>query len=214
MGLKHMIKDNAWNETHAKNRKLMEKNGLATYLTNDLGFIKYATTKGINLRKDEITQEFIDEFLTQREATNTPVQNNNSDTEIIDENFAPTETTNTPIQNNKIQEIKEKFGIDLSDKTWFECTIEELRESTFFNDTRRDVNTCYVIIYDKYIELIKESVFIKSDMGGRKIYFENINSIDYDKRGKLHLSNSVMINTKAGERAVQLKFVPEKNYNF
>ena len=109
MGLKHMIKDNAWNETHAKNRKLMEKNGLATYLTNDFGFIKYATTKDINLRKDEITQEFIDEFLAQREATNIPVQNTNSDIEVIDENFAPTETTNTPIQNNKIQEIKEKF---------------------------------------------------------------------------------------------------------
>lgn len=48
-------------------------------------------------------------------------------------------------------------------------------------------------------------------MESRKIYFENITSIDYDKRGKLHLSNSVMINTKTIERPIQLKFVSEKN---
>lgn len=68
-----------------------------------------------------------------------------------------------------------------------------------------------MIIYEQYIELYKESVFIKSDMESRKIYFENITSIDYDKRGKLHLSNSVMINTKTIERPIQLKFVSEKN---
>ena len=49
-------------------------------------------------------------------------------------------------------------------------------------------------------------------MGARKIYFENITSIDEDNRGKLHLSNSVMINTKSGESAVQLKYVQKEDY--
>lgn len=119
----------------------------------------------------------------------------------------------SPIINQDLVNLEQKFGVDLTNNPWFKCTIEELRESTFFNDTRRDVNTAYVIMYGSYIEIIKESVFIKSDMGHRKVYYDNITSIDYDKRGKFHLSNSVMINTKAGERAIQLKYVQETDYN-
>ena len=110
------------------------------------------------------------------------------------------------------EKLQQKFNIDLSDKTWFRCTLEELRESTFTNETRRDVTGCYVVIYDNYIELYKESVFIKSNMGTRKIFFENVTSIDRDNRGKFHASNSVMINTKGAERAVQLKYVKQEDY--
>lgn len=116
-------------------------------------------------------------------------------------------------KEEKIHKLESKFGVDLTNNPWFECTLEELRESTFRNDTQREVNTGYVIIYDNYIEIVKESVFIKSDMGHRKVYFENVTSIDYDKRGKFHLSNSVMINTKSVERPIQLKYVSENNYN-
>ncbi|MBE6504469.1 MAG: SHOCT domain-containing protein [Methanobrevibacter millerae] len=49
-------------------------------------------------------------------------------------------------------------------------------------------------------------------MGNRKIYYENIASIDYDARGKLHLSNSLIINLKASE-TVQLKNIQEKDVN-
>ena len=118
-----------------------------------------------------------------------------------------------PTINQDIVKLEQKFGVDLTNNPWFKCTIEELRESTFLNDTRRDVNTAYVIIYESYIEIVKESVFIKSDMGHRKVYYDNITSIDYDKRGKFHLSNSVMINTKSGERSIQLKYVQEQYYN-
>ncbi len=45
-------------------------------------------------------------------------------------------------------------------------------------------------------------------MGTRKIYFMNITSIDFDARGRLHASSSVIINTKSVEH-IQLKFVSE-----
>lgn len=49
-------------------------------------------------------------------------------------------------------------------------------------------------------------------MGTRKIFYDNITSIDFDARGKFHLSSGVIINTKSAEH-IQLKFVSEKNYN-
>ena len=48
-------------------------------------------------------------------------------------------------------------------------------------------------------------------MGTRKIYFHNITSIDYDARGRLHLSSSVIINTKSAEH-IQLKYVSKKDF--
>lgn len=49
-------------------------------------------------------------------------------------------------------------------------------------------------------------------MGTRKIYFHNISSIDFDARGRLHASSSVIINTKGAEH-IQLKFVTENDFN-
>ena len=49
-------------------------------------------------------------------------------------------------------------------------------------------------------------------MGTRKIFYDNITSIDFDARGKFHLSSGIIINTKSSEH-IQLKFVSEKNYN-
>lgn len=110
--------------------------------------------------------------------------------------------------------FQQNFGIDLSDKTWFRCTLEELIESTFFkNKTERGINTAYVVIYDNYIEIYKESGFInKSNRGHHKIFFNNITSIDRYNGRKSHFRDTVMINTKSGERAVQLNHVREEYY--
>ena len=76
----------------------------------------------------------------------------------------------------------------------------------------RNVDTAYVIIYEDRLEIYKESVWIKTNMGSRKLYFSNIASIDYDARGVFHASSSAIINTKSAEH-VQLKFVSQENYN-
>lgn len=68
MGFKTIFKNNAWNETQAKNKDLIKKNGLSNTLGINFDFTKYYTDKGINLLKDELTQEFIDEYFAQKES--------------------------------------------------------------------------------------------------------------------------------------------------
>ena len=104
--------------------------------------------------------------------------------------------------------LEQKFGAQFQNKAWFECTIEEMKYSTFSNTNTRNVDTAYVIVEAAYLDIFKESVFLKSNMGSRRIYYENIASIDYDARGRLHLSNSLIINLKSSEH-VQLKYVPD-----
>lgn len=109
---------------------------------------------------------------------------------------------------NKELELEEKFGVPFQNRTWFECTIEEMRFSTISNANNRDVQHAYVFVEPTFIEIIKESVWLKSKMGARKIYFENIAGIDYDARGKLHLTNNLIINLKSSEH-IQLKNISE-----
>ncbi len=111
----------------------------------------------------------------------------------------------------KVQKIEEKYNVDLTGKKWFECSIEEIKYSTFQNQPHRNIDTAYVIIDRDNVEILKESVFIKSNMGTRKIFYENITSIDYDARGMFHASSSLIINTKSAEH-IQLKHVSEEKY--
>lgn len=108
----------------------------------------------------------------------------------------------------KEMRLEEKFGIQFQNRIWFECTIEEMRFSTFSNSNDRDVQHAYVFVEPTFLEIIKESIFLKSKMGSRKIYFENIAGIDYDARGKLHLTNNIIINLKSSEH-IQLKNISE-----
>ena len=112
----------------------------------------------------------------------------------------------------KTREIEEKFGVDLTNKLWFKCSIEEVKYSTFTNQPVRNIDTAYVIINEDNFEIIKESIWLKSNMGSRKLYFYNITSVDYDARGKLHASSSAIINTKSAEH-VQLKFITKENFD-
>lgn len=113
----------------------------------------------------------------------------------------------------KEKELESKFGITFHNKYWFRCTIEEIRATTFSNNPTRDVDTAYVFVEDSYIEIFKESVWLKTDVGSRKVYFENLASIDYDKPGKFHISSSLFLNTKSAEH-VQLKFIKEENAKY
>lgn len=108
----------------------------------------------------------------------------------------------------KIEKLEQKFGVPFKYRLWFECTVEEMRHSTFLNENNRDVVHGYVFVEDTYLEILKESVFLKSKMGTRKIFFDNIASIDHDARGLLHLSSNLEINLKSSER-VQLKYVDD-----
>ncbi len=112
----------------------------------------------------------------------------------------------------KEMQLEKKFGVQFQNRTWFKCTVEEMRHSTFSNTNQRDVLDGYVFVEDAYLEIIKESVFLKSKMGTRKIFFDNIASIDHDARGLLNLSSNLEIYLKSSDK-IQLKHVSSKMVN-
>ena len=112
----------------------------------------------------------------------------------------------------KEQQLEKKFGVQFHDRLWFKCTVEEMRHSSISNINERDVVDGYVFIEDTFLEIIKESVFLKSNMGSRKIFFDNIASIDYDARGRLHVGSNLEIYLKSSDR-VQLKYVDKEMAN-
>lgn len=109
----------------------------------------------------------------------------------------------------KEKKLEQKFGVQFHDRVWFKCTVEEMRHSTFSNVNERDIVDGYVFVEDTYMEIIKESVFLKSKMGTRKLFFDNIASIDYDARGRLHASSNLEIYLKSSDK-VQLKYVSQE----
>ncbi len=154
------------------------------------------TTEAINQRIDQILNE-------------------NSNPEVLEKRREKIEVASENAKNKKLikkNEIEEKFGVNLTNKQWFQCSIEEVKYSTFSNQPQRNIDTAYVIINEDNFEIIKESVWLKSNMGTRKLFFYNITSVDYDARGRLHASSSVIINTKSAEH-VQLKFVNKENFD-
>lgn len=115
-------------------------------------------------------------------------------------------------EEKKIRKLEEKYNVDLTNKTWFECTLEEIRHGTISNNPQRDVVHAYIIVNENNLEILKESLFIKSNMGNRKIYFNNIASIDLDTRGKFNLSCQSTIHTKSSEH-ITVKNIDEDSYN-
>lgn len=183
-----------------------------------MAFFNRMTTKGIKARHQEKVRLNIlktikkevenNELEPTKEAIDQRIEeilNENTGRDVLEKRK---ENYDKMVQKavTKQNEIEKKFGINLTNKQWFQCSIEEIKYSTFTNQAKRNVDTAYVIINEDNFEIIKESVFLKSNMGVRKIFFYNITSIDYDARGMLHASNSVIINTKSAEH-IQLKFV-------
>ncbi len=143
------------------------------------------------------------------------ILNENSDPEVLEkrrENYTAAVQKAESEKIIKKAEIEEKFGVDLTNKQWFKCSIEEVKYSTFSNQPHRNIDSAYVVVSEDNFEIFKESVFLKSNMGTRKLYFYNITSIDYDARGMLHASSSVILNTKSAEH-IQLKFVKKEDFD-
>ena len=110
----------------------------------------------------------------------------------------------TKLENER--KLEQKFGVPFQNRVWFKCTVDEMRHSTFSNTNDRDIVDGYVFVEDTFLEIVKESVFLKSKMGTRKIFYDNIASIDHDAKGRLNLSSSLEIYLKSSDR-VQLKHV-------
>jgi len=199
-------------DTYKENTYFKFRQFLPLYGISKMGFseTKYFNTcykkikkeiKKDGLKSNEIKRRFT-ELLTEKYGE--PMNQYEANKKLQEEKIKPLK------ENEK--KLEKKFGVKFQNRVWFKCTIEERKNSTFTNTNRREVDNAYVFIENKYLEIVKESVFLKSNMGTRKIYFENVASIDYDARGKLHLSNSLIINLKSSE-FIQLKNIPENMVN-
>ena len=193
-----------------------------------LAFFKRMSAKGIKATQQEKVRLTVlktiksevenNELDPTYEAINQRIEqilNENSNPHVLEKRRENYEVGVQKVDNKKLEKqikIEEKFGVDLRNKEWFQCSIEEVKYSTFTNQPQRNIDTAYVIINEDNFEIIKESVWLKTNMGTRKLYFYNITSIDYDARGLLHASSSVILNTKSAEH-VQLKFVSRENFD-
>ena len=217
------------NDEQKRKRKQAEKilddtvGGLMPTSTR-MAFFKRMSAKGIKARNQEKVRSKVLKTIksevenNQLEPTQAAINlrieqilDENSDPDVLQKRRQRYIETSQKAEGKK-KDIEEKFGVVLTNKKWFQCSIEEVKYSTFTNQPQRNIDTAYVIINEDNFEIIKESVWLKSNMGSRKIFFYNITSIDYDARGRLHASSSVILNTKGAEH-IQLKFVTKENFD-
>lgn len=92
----------------------------------------------------------------------------------------------------------------------FQCSIDEERTNWMGEkiSERRDAT---VRVFKDRLIIYKTGVFIKSDLGSRTIYFQDISSIDFDKAGMFHITSSIKIILRGGE-FVTLLYCDEDKY--
>ncbi len=187
-----------------KLRQILPLYGVVKINKRDMKCIKNINNTIKNeIKKGELSSEDIEgrikNLLTQEYGE--PISQEEANQKCLDHKLAPL------IEKEK--KLEEKFGIPFRGKKWFKCTIEEVKAGTITNTPQRQVDSAYVFIEEDYFNIVKESVFLKSKMGVKKIFFKNIASVDYDARGKLHISNSLVINLKSFDNII-LKNLNEK----
>ena len=77
---------------------------------------------------------------------------------------------------------------------------------------KEDRRRCYVKVLEDRLILDKTGIMIRSDLGTRTIYFSDISSIDFDKSGMFHVTNSVKLIMRGGE-FITLIHVGPKEYD-
>ena len=133
------------------------------------------------------------------------IQNNNSSNKITTENktlksvqdklnnFMGT-SNNFPIkvqsESKKIKKNEQNYD--------FSCSIDEVR-TNWRGVEKEDRRRCYVKVLEDRLILDKTGIMIRSDLGTRTIYFSDISSIDFDKSGMFHVTNSVKLIMRGGE---------------
>lgn len=124
-------------------------------------------------------------------------------TNIVDGNNLVDLTVNDSEALNKNESVIETFyefqcSLDEERTNWMGEKISERREAT-------------VRVFKDRLIINKTGVFIKSDLGSRTIYFQDISSIDFDKAGIFHITSSIKIILRGGE-FITLLYCDEDKY--
>ena len=80
----------------------------------------------------------------------------------------------------------------------FSCSIDEVR-TNWRGVEKEDRRKCYVKVLNDRLILYKTGIMIQSDLGSRTIYFSDISSVDFDKSGVFHVTNSIKLIMRGGE---------------
>ena len=127
-----------------------------------LAFFKRMSAKGIKVTQQEKVRLTVlktiksevenNELEPTYEAINQRIEqilNENSNPHVLEKRRENYEAGVQKVDNKKLEKqikIEEKFGVDLTNKEWFQCSIEEVKYSTFTNQPQRNIDTVYVII--------------------------------------------------------------------
>lgn len=124
-------------------------------------------------------------------------------TNLVDDTNLPSLTINDSEDLNKNESVVETFYE-------FQCSLDEERTNWMGEkiSERRDAT---VRVFKDRLIIYKTGVFIKSDLGSRTIYFQDISSIDFDKAGMFHITSSIKIILRGGE-FVTLLYCDEEKY--
>lgn len=124
-------------------------------------------------------------------------------TNIVDGNNLTGLTLNDSESLNNNESVVETFYE-------FQCSIDEERTNWMGEkiSERRDAT---VRVFKDRLIIYKTGVFIKSDLGSRTIYFQDISSIDFDKAGIFYITSSIKIILRGGE-FVTLLYCEEDKY--
>jgi len=94
-----------------------------------------------------------------------------------------------PQELKKIKKDSEEYD--------FICSIDEVR-TNWRGVEKEDRRRCYVKVLDDRLILDKTGMMIQSDLGSRTIYFSDISSVDFDKSGVFHVTNSIKLIMRGG----------------
>ncbi|WP_304103066.1 SHOCT domain-containing protein [Methanobrevibacter ruminantium] len=124
-------------------------------------------------------------------------------TNLVDSNNLTSLTVNDSEGLSKNESVVETFYE-------FQCSLDEERTNWMGEriSERRDAT---VRVFKDRLVINKTGVFIKSDLGSRTIYFQDISSIDFDKAGIFHITSSIKIILRGGEY-VTLLYCDEEKY--
>ncbi len=181
---------------HKKNHEtnLYERKILEYEIKNDT-----LTIDNIESRLDELLEidckQLWDEFINKHKWYSSTIHSQKDLREYLKEQR---------IKAKKQKEIKNKYENENPTPKKdegvlkFTCVIREQRYGLSTKE-KQSSNQADGIIYNDRFEFTKKGVFLKSDLGERKVYYRNVISIDLDKSGYLHAMSNVNVRMRDGE---------------
>lgn len=111
-------------------------------------------------------------------------------------------------QNNDIQVINVITNPNSNNKIFFMGSISEVKSSLTGRTNQEYASISYLM--EEYLLIEKLSLFSKTERGDKKIPYERISSIDYDKPTTFGITSGIDI-TLSGSDVVSLKSVNDKS---